>query len=125
RHVEVNGSQIRFRFRGKSGKAHTVSVSDRRLARLVQRMRDLPGQDLFQYLDETDTAIPVASTDVNEYLRGISGQEFTAKDFRTWSGTLLAAQQLRATDPFASDQTPRATMLAAIAAVADRLGNTV
>ena len=125
RHVEVNGSQIQFRFRGKSGKAHTVSVNDRRLARLVQQMRDLPGQDLFQYLDDEGNAVPVSSADVNEYLRNISGQDFTAKDFRTWSGTLLAAQELTAADPFAPEAAPRSILLSAVAAVAGRLGNTV
>ena len=125
RHVEVDGSQIQFRFKGKSGKAHTVSVSDRRIARVVQRMRDLPGQDLFQYLDEEGTPVPVTSADVNEYLRSISGQDFTAKDFRTWSGTLLAVQQLSANNPFESAESPKASLLAAVAAVAARLGNTV
>jgi DNA topoisomerase-1 len=125
RHVAVEGSQIQFSFRGKSGKAHTVAVSDRRVARLVQQMRDLPGQDLFQYLDDDGNAVPLTSADVNDYLREISGQDFTAKDFRTWSGTLLAVQQLTTTDPFASGESPKAVLGAAVSAVAERLGNTV
>jgi DNA topoisomerase-1 len=124
RHVEVDGSQIQFRFKGKSGKSHTVSVHDRRLARLVQRLRDLPGQDLFQYLDEEGHPVPVTSADVNEYLRSISGRDFTAKDFRTWSGSLLAAQQLSASNPFESGEPQKAALRAAISAVAARLGNT-
>lgn len=125
RHVEVDGGQIQFRFRGKSGKAHSVTVHNRRLARVVTRMRDLPGQDLFQYLDDDGNPVPLTSADVNDYLRSISDKEFTAKDFRTWAGTLLASRQLATTNPFESEGTPRATLLAAVAAVADRLGNTV
>jgi DNA topoisomerase-1 len=125
RHVDVEGSQIQFRFRGKSGKLHTVAVSDRRLARLVKRMRDLPGQELFQYLDADGNPVPVTSADVNDYLRSISDQEFTAKDFRTWAGTLLAAQRLTASNPFEGEASPKANLLEAVATVAGRLGNTV
>jgi DNA topoisomerase-1 len=125
RHVQVEGSEIRFRFQGKSGKAHTVAVHDRRIARLVQRMRDLPGQDLFQYIDVHGDPVPITSADVNEYLRAISGQEFTAKDFRTWAGTLLAAQELMHTDPFEAEGSPKSVAVAAVSAVAERLGNTV
>ncbi len=96
RHVDVQGSRIRFKFRGKSGKFHVVQVSDRRLARLVKRSRDLPGQDLFQYLDEAGEAQPIGSEDVNDYIKLIAEQDFTAKDFRTWGGTLIAAQCLAA-----------------------------
>jgi DNA topoisomerase-1 len=125
RHVEVAGSQIRFRFRGKSGKAHTVSVHDRRVARLVRRMRELPGQELFQYLDEDGNPVPVTSADVNDYLRSIADQDFTAKDFRTWAGSLLAAQQLSTTSPSEAEASAKATLLEAVATVAERLGNTV
>lgn len=124
RHIEIDGHQMRFRFRGKSGKVHDISVSDRRLARLVQRVRDLPGQDLFQYLDDAGQAQPIDSADVNEYLQRISQQDFTAKDFRTWAGTLLAAEQLvpvRSQDP---DVPSKDALAAAIASVATHLGNT-
>ena len=124
RHVQVEGGRIRFRFRGKSGKAHSIVLSDARLARLVRRCRDLPGQDLFQYLDESGDPQPVTSGDVNEYLREISGQEFTAKDFRTWAGTLLASRKL--TDSVHHQEgLTRATLTDAIAGVARELGNTV
>ncbi|HEY4101673.1 MAG TPA: hypothetical protein VGM20_12445 [Gemmatimonadales bacterium] len=129
RHVEVDGSRIRFHFRGKSGKPHDITMTDRRLARLVHRCRDLPGQHLFQYLDDHGEPQPIESADVNQYLREISDHDFTAKDFRTWAGTLLAAQQLDSSDA-AADQDDagerRATGIgSAIAAVAARLGNTV
>jgi DNA topoisomerase-1 len=125
RHVDVKGSRIRFKFRGKSGKFHVVQVSDRRLARLVKRSRDLPGQDLFQYLDEAGQAQPISSEDVNLYLKLVSEQDFTAKDFRTWGGTLIAAQGLGAMEDFASDGAGKAAALAAIGSVAEQLGNTV
>ena len=117
RHVEISGSTLRFRFQGKSGKSHTVDVADRRIAGLVRRCRDLPGQDLFQYLDESGDPQPIDSGAVNDYLRDISGQEFTAKDFRTWAGTLLAARRL-----FAREERP--TILETAKAVAEDLGNT-
>ena len=117
RHVEISGSTLRFRFQGKSGKSHTVDVDDRHIADLVRRCRELPGQDLFQYLDESGEPQPIDSGAVNDYLRAISGQDFTAKDFRTWAGTLLAARQL-----FASEERP--AILETAKAVADELGNT-
>jgi DNA topoisomerase-1 len=94
RHVEISGSNIRFEFRGKSGKAYNVSLNDRRLARIVLRCQALPGEDLFQYLDDGGVRQTVGSGDVNDYLRTISGEEFTAKDFRTWAGTKLAVAAL-------------------------------
>jgi DNA topoisomerase I len=94
RHVEIEGTSVRLTFRGKGGKTHTVQVSDRRLARLVKRCRELPGQELFQYLDEAGNPQPIDSADVNQYLRDISGEDFSAKDFRTWGGTLAAARAL-------------------------------
>ncbi len=117
RHVEISGSTLRFRFQGKSGKSHMVDVNDRRMARLVRRCRDLPGQDLFQYLDEAGAPQPIDSGAVNDYLREVSGQEFTAKDFRTWAGTLLAARRL-----FAEGERP--TIAETAKAVAGDLGNT-
>jgi DNA topoisomerase-1 len=123
RHVRIVGPRIRFRFRGKGGKAHEVRLSDRRLASLVKKCRDLPGQDLFQYLDDAGERQPVNSADVNEYLRGLAGEEFTAKDFRTWAGTLLAARAL-ARLPTDAKRVPKAAMLRAVESVAQQLGNT-
>lgn len=94
-HVKVQGSTVTFEFRGKSGKRHAVTVNDRRLARVVRNCRDLPGQELFQYVDENGRRCDVGSGDVNEYLKEISGADFTAKDFRTWAGTVLACTALR------------------------------
>ena len=94
KHVDVRGSTLRFEFKGKSGKRHSISVDDRRLARIVKQCRDLPGQELFQYIDNGERR-KVGSGDVNEYLKAISGEEFTAKDFRTWSGTVLACAAFR------------------------------
>jgi DNA topoisomerase-1 len=124
RHVEIEGSQIQFRFRGKSGKLHAVKIADRRLARAVQRIRELPGQDVFQFLDEAGEPQSIDSADVNEYLRTVSGQDFTAKDFRTWAGTLLAALELEPSRSFDDDVSPKAAEVAAIASVAAQLGNT-
>ncbi|MES2304574.1 MAG: DNA topoisomerase IB [Gemmatimonadota bacterium] len=123
RHVEVSGSTIQFRFRGKSGKPHAISHRSRQLARLVQQCRDLPGQDLFQYLDENGDAQTIESSDVNGYIREIAGQEFTAKDFRTWAGTVLAA---RALDEHRETPAPpgRSALVAAVKAVSEQLGNT-
>jgi DNA topoisomerase-1 len=124
RHVEIEGARVRLNFRGKGGKAHTIQVSDRRLARLVRRCRDLPGQELFQYLDSEGEAQPIDSADVNEYLRLISGEDFTAKDFRTWAGTLIAARGLsQSADPEAK-RTDKSPVVAAVELVARELGNT-
>lgn len=124
RHVKVEGGQIRFAFRGKSGIRHRVALSDRRLARIVQRCRDLPGQQLFQYLDEDGAVQDVGSADVNAYLREVTGQPFTAKDFRTWAGTVWAASLLRAEPPAESEREAKRQLARAIEAVAERLGNT-
>ena len=91
RHVQVDGSAVAFHFKGKSGVRHDIGLGDRRLARVLQRMRELPGQELFQYVDENGERHGVDSGDVNDCLREVIGEEYTAKDFRTWSGTLLAA----------------------------------
>lgn len=120
RHVDVNGAEIRFHFRGKSGKSHEITLADARLARMVKQCRDLPGQQLFQYLDDDGAPQAITSTDVNDYLRDAAGQDFSAKDFRTWSGTLLAAAQLAAAD----EPAPRITLVAAVKTVAEQLGNT-
>jgi DNA topoisomerase-1 len=124
RHVQVTGNAVRFRFRGKSGKAHAVTVRNRRLAALVRRIRELPGQELFQYLDADGTPVPITSADVNAYLREVTGQEFSAKDFRTWAGSLLAAKELPMPDAATEAAVPRSLQVAAVAAVAERLGNT-
>jgi len=124
-HVKVEGAKLNFRFSGKSGKSHTIQVIDRRLARLVKRIQDLPGQDLFQYLDDTEEPQPVSSADVNEYLRLIAGQDFTAKDFRTWAGTVLAACYLAGSGAFADgEDTPKSVVTSAVESVAKQLGNT-
>jgi DNA topoisomerase I len=125
RHVEIEGARVRLNFRGKGGKVHTVQVSDRRLARLVKRCRDLPGQELFQYLDEEGEPQPIDSADVNEYLRMISGEDFTAKDFRTWAGTLVASRGLLKAEAPEAKRDAKAPMMEAIAAVAHELGNTI
>jgi DNA topoisomerase I len=124
RHVEVSGSSISFEFRGKSGKTHKVDLSDRRLARIVQRCQDLPGEDLFQYLDDDGVRQSVGSGDVNDYIREISGEEFTAKDFRTWAGTLLAVEALTGIGPWSSQRQAKSNVLRAIDQVAEQLNNT-
>lgn len=124
RHVEVSGSQIRFEFRGKSGIQHTIDLDDRRLATIVKRSRDLPGYELFQYVDEAGTRHSVDSADVNRYIRDAGGHEFTAKDFRTWAGTLLAAQALQAFEAFDTQTQAKRNVMRAIETVAKRLGNT-
>ena len=125
RHVSVSGGALRFRFRGKSGKVHEVGVRDRRLARIVARCEALPGQELFQYLDEDGTPRRIESADVNVYLQDAAGVPITAKDFRTWTGTLIAFQALRSqASPHAAVVQPRATVVRAAETVAEVLGNT-
>jgi DNA topoisomerase-1 len=124
RHVKIEGSDVEFRFRGKSGVYHKVRVHDRRLARIVRRTRDLPGQDLFEYVDDDGETRTVDSSDVNEYLRQISGEDYTAKDFRTWSGTVLAAMALQEFEKFDSAAQAKKNVVRAIESVAERLGNT-
>jgi len=123
-HVDVKGSTLRFEFRGKSGKRHLVDINDRRIARVVKQCRDLPGQELFQYIDGDGRRQDVDSADVNAYLREITGEDFTAKDFRTWSGTVLAATALREFDKAGSPAQAKRNVLKAIEAVAGVLGNT-
>ncbi|HET7725694.1 MAG TPA: hypothetical protein VFK54_00065 [Candidatus Limnocylindrales bacterium] len=121
RHARIEGTQVRFRFTGKSGRRHEVTLRDRRLARVVARCQDLPGQDLFQYVDDDGVVRDVRSEDVNAYLREIS-PDVTAKDFRTWAGTVLAYRALRALQP--DTGTSRKAVVEAMKATADRLGNT-
>lgn len=124
RHVKIDGSEVEFRFRGKSGVHHDVKVHDRRLARIIQRTRDLPGQHLFEYIDDDGQPHTVDSSDVNDYLREISGEEYTAKDFRTWSGTVLAALALQEFEKFDSETQAKKNVVRAIESVAEKLGNT-
>jgi DNA topoisomerase-1 len=124
RHVAVEGATVAFKFRGKSGIYHAVGLGDRRLVRVVKRCRDLPGQDLFQYLDDDGQAQTINSADVNAYLREVSGEDFTAKDFRTWAGTVLAALALQEFETFDSEAQAKKNIVRAIESVAERLGNT-
>jgi DNA topoisomerase-1 len=124
RHVEVSGSKVRFEFRGKSGKTHRVSVSDRRLARIVQRCQALPGEDLFQYVDDEGVRQTIGSGDVTDDIREITGEEFTAKDFRTWAGTLLAVAALTEMGGWTSQRQAKSKVLRAIDRVAEQLNNT-
>ncbi len=123
-HVDVSGPWLRFSFRGKSGVEHEIDLNDRRLARIVKQCRDLPGYDLFQYVDDQGDRQSVGSEEVNAYLKEITGQDLTSKDFRTWAGTVLAAQLLRDVDAFTSDAQARTNILRAVETVAMRLGNT-
>src|SRR5438132_5658908 len=124
RHVDVSGSTLRIHFRGKGGKEHRIALSDRRLAGVVKVCQDLPGQELFQYVDEDDVVRAIESSDVNDYLRLISGQEFTAKDFRTWGGTVHAAEALLEVGDFRSEDEAKRNVVQAIKRVAEQLGNT-
>lgn len=124
KHVRVDGTQIRFEFRGKSGIRHSIRLQDRRLARIIMRTRDLPGQELFQYVDEDGQRHAISSTDVNDYLRELTGEDYTAKDFRTWAGTVLAAMALLECEPCSSDTQGKRNVTQAIVIVAQKLGNT-
>jgi DNA topoisomerase I len=124
RHVTVKGAQLRFRFRGKSGRQHEVDVTDRRIAKIVSKCQDLPGQDLFQYVTGDGDAQDITSQGVNDYLRDITGENFTAKDFRTWAGTVLAAIALGAQGKFETQKQAKANIKNVICAVAELLGNT-
>jgi DNA topoisomerase-1 len=124
RHARVRGAKIKFQFRGKSGKEHVVEVEDRRVARIVRACQDLPGQELFQYVDDAGQKHNVGSGDVNDYLREITNRDFTAKDFRTWAATVSAATELRRLGPADSDSAARSNVVAAVKATARSLGNT-
>jgi DNA topoisomerase I len=122
--MRVDGSRVRFEFRGKGGKQHAVAVQDRRLARVVRQCQELPGHELFQYVDDGGERRSVSSEDVNDYLREVAGDDFTAKDFRTWVGTVLAACFLRELGAPESEREGRRQVNQAIAQVARQLGNT-
>ena len=124
RHVRIDGSEVEFRFRGKSGVFHNVTVHDRRLANIIRRTRELPGQDLFQYIGDDGEPHSVGSQDVNDYLREITGDYYTAKDFRTWAGTVLAALALNEFEKVDSQAQAKKNIVRAIEHVAERLGNT-
>ena len=124
RHVGVKGARLRFRFRGKSGQEHDIGTEDKRVAKIVKKLQELPGQEVFQYLDEEGVRQRITSEDVNEYLQEITGEKFTAKDFRTWAGTVMAAMALQAQETFENQSQARKNVKAAIGAVAKMLGNT-
>lgn len=124
RQATISGSYIRFRFKGKSGKLHDVGIRDRRLARLMRKVQDLPGQRLFEYIDEAGDRTAVSSEDVNDYLRQISGAELTAKDFRTWAGTLTAFRALLHEKTSEQESVRRRRAKRALRHAADALGNT-
>jgi DNA topoisomerase-1 len=124
RHVKVDGSHITFRFRGKSGKLHDVELTDPRAARVLKRCEELPGQELFQYVDGEGAVVDIDSDDVNGYIQDVSGGDFTAKDFRTWSGTVLAAWALQGLGEFDSKTQAKRQVVAAVESVSAELGNT-
>jgi DNA topoisomerase-1 len=124
RHVRIDGSEVEFRFRGKSAVYHSIKLEDPRLARIIRSTRDLPGQDLFQYIDDDGVQHSIGSADVNDYLRTITGEDYTAKDFRTWSGTMLAALALQEFQKFDSEAQAKKNIVCAIESVAEKLGNT-
>ncbi len=124
RHVRVSGDRLHFGFRGKSGVRHAIDVRDKTLARVVKRCRELPGYELFSYLDDEGAAHSVDSSDVNEWLQQAAGEAFTAKDFRTWAGTVLAARGLCEVVGFSSETEAKRNVAAVIESVASRLGNT-
>ena len=124
RHVNVSGPNIQFEFRGKSGVQHTFDLSDRRLAKIIKQCQELPGHELFQYIDDHGERCTIGSADVNDYLRAIAGDDFSSKDFRTWAGTVLAARALTALGSVTSKATKK-NIARAIESVARQLGNTV
>ncbi|MGG7646848.1 MULTISPECIES: DNA topoisomerase IB [unclassified Pseudomonas] len=123
RHVEINGNAIQFQFRGKSGVEHQITVKDRRLARVIKRCLEIPGQNLFQYLDENGERHTVSSSDVNAYLKTLTGADFTAKDYRTWAGSALALAVLRELQ-WESESDAKRHVVEMVKNVAKQLGNT-
>jgi DNA topoisomerase-1 len=123
-HVEINGKEVCFDFKGKSGIKHEINLEDPKLANIIRKCRDLPGIELFQYLDDEGQVCDVGSNAVNEYLRQISGADVTTKDFRTWAGTVLAARALGELEPFKSPTQAKRNVTQAVRVVAARLGNT-
>lgn len=123
-HVDIEGSRLRFHFRGKSGKDHDVDIRDRRLAKIVKKCQDIPGHELFQYIGDDGSRHTIGSADVNDYLQSIAGKDFTAKDFRTWAGTVLASLALQEFEAFDSQTQAKKNVVQAIRSVSERLGNT-
>lgn len=124
KHVTVNGSKMHFEFKGKSGVEHAIDLSDRRLAKVVRQCQELPEQELFEYVDDCGKRHDITSSDINDYLHQVTGDEFTAKDFRTWSGTVLAAIALQEFEAFDTNTQAKRNVVAAIETVARRMGNT-
>jgi DNA topoisomerase-1 len=124
RHAKITGGRVRFRFRGKSGVRHEIDLDDPRLAKIVKKCQDLPGEELLQYVDDDGNVRDIGSSDVNDYLRDITGQPFTAKDFRTWAGTVLAARALQEFEQVDSQAQAKKNVVHAIEEVAKKLGNT-
>jgi DNA topoisomerase-1 len=124
RHVTIRGSAIQFGFKGKSGVRQRVTLSDRRLATVVKRCQELPGQELFRYVDDRGRSRLITSADVNDYLRSAAGDTFSAKDFRTWAGTLIATQALRGKQPGSTERQTKRTLVEAVNVVSYHLGNT-
>jgi DNA topoisomerase I len=123
-HVNVNGSKVRFQFKGKSSVQHTIDIQDKRLAKVIRTCQELPEQELFEYVDPDGSRHDITSSDVNGYLQEITGEDFTAKDFRNWAGTILAAVALQEFEAFKSEAQAKRNIVAAIEAVAKKLGNT-
>ena len=123
RHVTIEGTRLMFRFRGKSAQAHTIALTDRKLAQVVRQCQELPGYALFEYQDSDGKVCRIDSADVNRYIREIAGDEFTAKDFRTWAGTVLAARELHDAGPAANDTEAKKKVADAVKRVAKSLGN--
>lgn len=123
-HVEIHGSHIHFTFKGKSGVHHDIDMADRRLAHIIKQCQDIPGYELFQFIDHHGNHHHLDSADVNEYLREITNEHFTAKDFRTWAGTVLACMMLQQLEPYDTGKQAKKNIVATVAAVAERLGNT-
>jgi DNA topoisomerase I len=124
KHVKVKGAKIHFEFRGKSGVDHEIDLADAHLAKIVRRCQELPEQELFEYVDDAGVRHDIKSDDVNEYLKEISGHDFTAKDFRTWAGTVLATMALQEFESFDSKAQAKRNVVAAVERVAKKLGNT-
>ena len=124
KHVDVSGGTVEFHFHGKSGIEHTIGINDPRVARIVKRCKELPGEELFQYIDDDGARQTIDSGDVNAYLAEITGEHFTAKDFRTWAGTVLAAMALEEFEAFDGETQAKKNIVQAIERVAKRLGNT-
>lgn len=124
KHVEVHGSHVTFSFQGKSRVHHTIDLQDAKLAKVIRSCEELPGHELFQYVDEEGDPRSIDSSDVNAYLQEITGEHFTAKDFRTWAGTVLASEMLQGMEPFETAAQAKKNVIAAIKSVAQHLGNT-